>query len=109
MNTNRKRHHDWMILVSLLKEIQEEKKITEDQLLQKAFLTRASMNRFFAFEHEPRMSDFLNMLHTLNIKMTLEDEDGKVDLAALKERALDALDKLPEELIIRRLTITKTE
>lgn len=98
-NTN-PNEQQWKLLVLLLKEIADSKKITQEEIAERSGLLQSNISRFFALKYCPNMSTFLLVSKALKVNFFFEDQEGTTELNLLFEKAMDALgrrvDKLPK-------------
>lgn len=81
----------WRILVQLLKEIAEEKGITQLEIAEKTGYQRSNISRVFSLRYTPRLDVFLNIAKAVGVNFFFEDKDSTTDLNILFERAMTAL------------------
>lgn len=82
---------DWQILVQLLKEIAEEKGITQLEIAEKTGYQQSNISRIFSLRYTPRLDVFLNIAKAVGVNFFFEDKDSTTDLNILFERAMTAL------------------
>lgn len=80
-----------MILVQLLKEIAEEKGITQLEIAEKTGYQRSNISRVFSLRYTPRLDVFLNIAKAVGVNFFFEDKESKTDLSVMFERAMTAL------------------
>lgn len=85
----------WRILVQLLKEIAEEKGITQLEIAEKTGYQRSNISRVFSLRYTPRLDVFLNIAKAVGVNFFFEDQDSIADLNLLFERAMTALGRRP--------------
>ena len=81
----------WRILVQLLKEIAEEKGITQLEIAEKTGYQRSNISRVFSMRYTPRLDVFLNIAKAVGVNFFVEDKESKTDLSVMFERAMTAL------------------
>ena len=97
-NTNQ--NEQWMLLVLLLKEIADEKKITQEQIADNTGMLQNSVSRFFSLKFKPTLHTFLQISKAIKVNFFFEDQESKTDLNQCLEKAMEHLgrraDKLPK-------------
>jgi DNA-binding phage protein len=93
-------NEQWMLLVLLLKEIAEEKKLTHQEIADKAELHRSNVTRMFSLNYCPSLENFLKIAKAIKVNFFIEDQESQTDLNLMMEKAMEALgrrlDKLPK-------------
>jgi len=93
-------NEQWQLLVLLLKEIAEEKKITQEQIAHQTGMLQNSVSRFFSLKFKPTLHTFLIIAKAIKVNFFFEDQEDKSDLNQCFERAMETLgrraDKLPK-------------
>lgn len=96
-NTN---EQQWKLLVLLLKEIADEKKISQEQIAQHTGMMQSGVSRFFSLKFKPTLGTFLQIAKAIKVNFFFEDQEDKSDLNQCFERAMEQLgrraDKLPK-------------
>lgn len=82
---------DYKIFVQLLKEIAEEKGITQKEIADKTGYTQGNISRIFSLRYSPRLDVFLNIAKAVGVNFFFEDRESKTDLNVLFERAMTHL------------------
>lgn len=94
------KNEQWMLLVLLLKEIAEEKKITQEQIAHDTGMLQNSVSRFFSLKFKPTLHTFLQISKAVKVNFFFEDQENKSDLNQCFEKAMEQLgrraDKLPK-------------
>ena len=97
-NTNQ--NEQWMLLVLLLKEIADEKKITQEQIADNTGMLQNSVSRFCSLKFKPTLHTFLQISKAIKVNFFLEDQQSKTDLNQCLVKAMEHLgrraDKLPK-------------
>ena len=100
MSQNKNQNEQWMLLVLLLKEIAEEKGITQNEIAEKTGLIQSNVSRFFSLKYKPTLDTFLQVSKAIKVNFFFEDQDSKTDLNKCFEKAMEQLgrrvDKLPK-------------
>lgn len=96
-NTN---EQQWKLLVLLLKEIAESKGISQIQIADSTGLIQSNVSRFFSLRYKPTLDTFLQVSKAIKVNFLFEDQESKIDLNVLFEKAREQLgrraDKLPK-------------
>lgn len=99
-NQNQNTNEQWMLLVCLLDEIRQEKKISITETALRAGIPQGHVSRFFSCKFEPKLSTFLKIAKAIKVNFFFEDQEDKSDLNQCFERAMEGLgrraDKLPK-------------
>ncbi len=89
-----------MLLVLLLKEIAEEKGITQNQIAEQTGMIQSAVSRFFSLKFKPTIDTFLQVSKAIKVNFFFEDKESKTDLNKCFEKAMEQLgrrvDKLPK-------------
>jgi len=81
----------WKVLVLLLKEIAEDKGITQQQIADQTGLLRSNVSRLFSLKYKPNLDVFLKVAQAVKVNFFFEDREGKTELNVLFEKAMDKL------------------
>lgn len=81
----------WELLVILLKEIAQDKGITQEDIAGKTGLQQSSVSRFFSLKFKPNLETFLEVAKAVGVNFFFEDKDGTSDLNKSFERAMEFL------------------
>jgi len=84
-------NEDYMIFVQLLKEIVDEKGITQLEIASATGYTQSNISRIFSLKYSPRLDVFLNIAKAVGVNFFFEDKDDKTDLTVCFEKAMTAL------------------
>ena len=100
MPQNKNQNEQWMLLVLLLKEIAEEKGITQNQIAEQTGMIQSAVSRFFSLKFKPTIDTFLQVSKAIKVNFFFEDKESKTDLNKCFENAMEQLgrrvDKLPK-------------
>lgn len=80
MAQNKNRNEQWMLLVLLLKEIADKKRITQGQIAEQTGLIQSNISRFFSLKYKPTLDTFLQVAKAINVNFFFEDQEDKTDL-----------------------------
>ena len=93
-------NEQWMLLILLLKEIAEQKKISINEIAERSKMEQSSVSRFFSLKFKPTLPTFLEIAKAIKVNFFFEDQESKTDLNQAMEKAMEALgrriDKLPK-------------
>lgn len=93
-------NEQWMLLVLLLKEIADQKKITQEQIALDTGMMQSAVSRFFSLKFKPTLDTFLQVSRAVKVNFFFEDQEAITDLNLSFERAMEALgrrvNKLPK-------------
>lgn len=100
MGNKKNKNEQWMLLVLLLKEIAEEKGITQNQIAEQTGLIQSAVSRFFSLKFKPTLDTFLQVSKAIKVNLFFEDQESKTDLNKCFEKAMEQLgrrvDRLPK-------------
>lgn len=97
-NNEYKQSEHWKVLVLLLKEIAEQKGITQGQIAEESGLLQSNISRFFSLKYKPTLDTFLQIAKAVKVNFFFEDQEEKTDLNIAFEKAMSALGRRPENL-----------
>ena len=95
MNNN---NNNWKLLVLILKEIADQKGLTQGQIAEKSGLLQSNISRFFSLKYKPTLDTFLQIAKAVKVNFFFEDQEEKTDLNIAFEKAMSALGRRPENL-----------
>lgn len=87
----KKDNENWQILVQLLKEIADDKGISQIVIAEKTGYTQPNISRIFSLRYTPRLDVFLNIARAIGVNFFFEDQESKVDFNVIFERAMTEL------------------
>jgi DNA-binding phage protein len=100
MKQNQNQNEQWMLLVLLLKEIADQKGITQGQIAEETGLIQSNVSRFFSLKYKPNLDTFLQVSKAVKVNFFFEDQEATSNLNLAFENAMDKLgrrvDKLPK-------------
>ena len=88
----------WKVLVLLLKNIAEEKNITQQEIAKRTGLIPSNVSRLFSLKYCPSMIIFLSVANAIGVNFFFEDKEDKTDLTIAFEKAMTELGRRPEKL-----------
>ena len=91
-------HQDWMVLVSLLKEIVKAKGLKYDQLAESTGLKESNISRVFSLKYAPTLKTFIAICKAAGVNFFFEDKESETDLNQCMERAMYALGRRVDNL-----------
>lgn len=97
MNQNNQ-NEQWKLLVLLLKEIAENKGITQNEIAEKSEMHQSHVSRFFALKFPPNMHTFLKVAKAIKVNFFFEDQENKTDLNVVFEKAITELGRRSKNL-----------
>jgi transcriptional regulator with XRE-family HTH domain len=98
MAQNKNQNEQWMLLVLLLKEIAEEKGITQNQISEQTGMIQSAVSRFFSLKFKPTIDTFLQVSKAIKVNFFFEDQESKTDLNKCFEKAMEQLGRRVEKL-----------
>ena len=100
MAENKNQNDQWMLLVLLLKEIAEDKGITQNHIAEQTGMIQSAVSRFFSLKFKPTLDTFLQVSKAIKVNFFFEDQESKTDLNLSLEKAMEELgrrvNKLPK-------------
>jgi transcriptional regulator with XRE-family HTH domain len=100
MAENKNQNEQWMLLVLLLKEISQQKGITQNQIAEQTGLIQSNVSRFFSLKYKPTLDTFLQVAKAIKVNFFFDDQESKTDLNLAFEKAMVELgrrvNKLPK-------------
>ena len=97
-NNEYKQNEHWKVLVLLLREIAENKEISQIEISEKTGMLQSAVSRFFSLKFKPTLDTFLQVAQALKVNFFFEDQEGKTDLNIAFEKAMTELGRRPENL-----------
>lgn len=88
-------NEQWKLLVLILKEIAEQKGITQQKIADRTGLIRSNVSRFFAIKYAPSLSMFLEIAKAIGVNFFFEDKEGTSDLNKAFEKAMEKMYRRP--------------
>ena len=97
-NNSNNQNGQWQLLVLILKNIAENKGITQIEIAEKTGLLQSNISRFFSLRYTPRLDLFLEIAKAIGVNFFFEDKDGTTDLNLIFEKAMAELGRRPKNL-----------
>jgi transcriptional regulator with XRE-family HTH domain len=91
MPDRNKQSEHWKVLVMLLKEIAEDKGITQQQIADETGLIQSNVSRLFSMKYKPNLDVFLKVAQAVKVNFFFEDQEGKTELNVLFEKAMEKM------------------
>lgn len=88
----------WQLLVLLLKEIADQKNITQQEIADDTGLLQSNVSRFFSLKYKPTLDTFLQVAKAVKVNFFFKDKEGTSDLNKAFEKAMAALGRRPDQL-----------
>lgn len=95
MKTN---ENTWKVLVLMLKNIAEEKGITQEQIAERSGLLQSNISRVFSLKYSPTLQTFIAIASAIEVNFFFEDREDKTELNIMFEAAMTELGRRPEKL-----------
>ena len=64
----------WKVLVLLLKEVAEQKKLTKQEVADTAGITQSNLSRLFAVKYKPNLDLFLRVANAVGLHVYLDNK-----------------------------------
>ena len=87
-----------MVLVLLLKEICEQRGISQQELADMTGFKQSHVSRLFGLKYAPSMRTFMTVVHALQLNVFFQSREDKDDLNQAFERAMEQLGRRPDKL-----------
>lgn len=88
----------WQLLVLLLKEIADQKKITQNDIAELTGMQQSAISRMFLLKYKPTLETFIKVAQAIKVNFFFEDKENKLDLNMAFENAMSALGRRPDNL-----------
>ena len=90
--------NSWKVLVLMLKNIAEDKGITQEQIAEATGLQQSNISRLFSIRYCPTLQTFLAIATAIGVNFFFEDKESKTELNVMLERAMSELGRRPDKL-----------
>lgn len=67
----------WEVLVLLLKEIAEQKGITQNEIAETTGMMQSAVSRFFSLKFKPTLDTFLQIAKAVKVNFFFQDQEDK--------------------------------
>lgn len=84
---------DELILVSILKEICKQKRISQADIVERNGISQPQISRIFSLKTDLYFSTFIRLCDAAEVNFYIEDKEGKADLNLAYEKAIAQLNK----------------
>lgn len=98
MPQNKNQNEHWKVLVLLLREIADNKGITQLEISERTGMLQSAVSRFFSLKFKPTLETFLQVAQALKVNFFFEDQENKTDLNIAFEKAMEQLGRRPNNL-----------
>ena len=88
MDNKKNQNEHWKVLVLLLKEIADQKGISQNEISEKTGMLQSAVSRFYSLKFKPTLETFLQVAQALKVNFFFEDQEGKTDLNIAFEKAM---------------------
>lgn len=95
---NKGNEEHWMLLVLLLKEVADQRGISQEKLAEMSGLKQSNISRMFSMKYCPNLRTYLRLSKALQLNVFFETRDAEDDLTQAFERAMSALGRRPDDL-----------
>jgi transcriptional regulator with XRE-family HTH domain len=96
-NNNANEQH-WKLLVLLLQEICEQRKLTQQDLAELTGLKQSNISRMFSLKYSPNLKTYMIVVKALQLNIFFEPRDANDDLSLAFEKAMDKLGRRTDNL-----------
>ena len=98
MAQNNNKNEHWKVLVLLLKEIADQKGISQNEISEKTGMLQSAVSRFFSLKFKPTLDTFLQVAQAVKVNFFFEDQENETDLNIAFEKAMEQLGRRPDKL-----------
>lgn len=77
MDNKKNQNEHWKVLVLLLKEIADQKGLTQRQIAEDSGLLQSNISRFFSLKYKPTLDTFLQIAKAVKVNFFFEDQEEK--------------------------------
>lgn len=91
-------NEQWQLLVLLLKEIADQKNITQNDIAELTGMQQSAVSRLFLLKYKPTIETFLKVAKAIKVNFFFEDQEGTADLNKAFEKAMTELGRRPDNL-----------
>jgi transcriptional regulator with XRE-family HTH domain len=77
MNQHNPENEHWKVLVLLLKEVAEQKNLTQQQVADTVGITQSNLSRLFAVKYKPNLDLFLRVANAVGLHVYLDNKKQK--------------------------------
>ncbi len=95
---NKPHPNSWQLLVLLLKDVADQKGITQEAIATAVGCHRQAIVRLFAARYKPNLQFFLDVANAVGVNFFFEDTDGTSDLNQAFEKAMEQMGRRPDKL-----------
>ena len=97
LNTNIE-YEQWQLLVLLLKEIADQKNITQNDISDLTGMQQSAVSRLFLLKYKPTLETFLKVAKAIKVNFFFEDQENKSDLNIAFEKAMTEIGRRAKNL-----------
>jgi DNA-binding phage protein len=98
MNEQQSNEQHWKLLVLILRKIAESKKISQQEIADRAGFKRSNISRMFNLQYCPNLRTFISVAKAIDVNFFFEDKEGKTELNKIFEAAMTELGRRPDNL-----------
>ncbi len=98
MNIKNNKNEQWQLLVLILKEIADQKNITQQEIADKSGLLQSNVSRFFSLKYKPTLDTFLQVAKAIKVNFFFEDQEDKSNLNLAFEKAMTEIGRRSKKL-----------
>ena len=98
MKNQNNQNEQWQLLVLLLKEIADQKNITQNDIAELTGMQQSAVSRLFLLKYKPTIETFLKVAKAIKVNFFFEDQEGTADLNKAFEKAMTEIGRRPDNL-----------
>lgn len=88
----------WKLFILILREIANEKNISQEQIAEITGYQPSNISRFFSMKYSPTLPVFLKICKAVGVNLFIESKDSDTDFNQLFEKAMTQLGRRPQNL-----------
>ena len=98
MDNKKNQNEHCKVLVLLLKEIADQKGISQNEISERTGMLQSAVSRFFSLKFIPTLETFLQVAQAVKVNFFFEDQEEKTDLNIDFEKSMTELGRRPDNL-----------
>ena len=98
MSNQNNQNKQWQLLVLLLKEIADQKNITQNEIADLTGMQQSAVSRLFLLKYKPTLETFLKVAKSIKVNFFFEDQENKSDLNIAFEKAMIGIGRRAKNL-----------
>lgn len=91
-------NEQWQLLVLLLKEIADQKNLTQKDIEEATGMQQSAVSRMFLLKYKPTLETFIKVAKAIKVNFFFEDQENKSDINLAFEKAMSELGRRQDYL-----------